>query len=310
MACTPRRPRHQVCGAALVAWLWLSTAGVSTQASAPAIEHNVVYGMFGGLALLMDVHRPAQPNGFGIVAIVGTAWHAGTAYAGPPMKEEPYQLGVYVKPLVAAGYTVFSINYRGSPAFRHPAAVQDAERAVRFVRHNAARFGIDAERIGAVGASSGGYLASMLAVGAGRGDAADPDEINRGQARVHAAVAFCPATDLLGSFSDWAISAVASYIGSTRWPDPKSPEWQQYRDASPVHGVTADDAPVLLIHGDKDPAVPLEHSQKMEAALEAAGVATKLVRVPGAGHRMTPNPENVDFTSEMIRWFDAHLRAR
>lgn len=286
--------------------LVLDVTDLSAQAPPSAIEQNVVYGMYGGLALLMDVHRPEKPNGFGVIAIVGTAWHAGTAYAGPPMKEAPYQLGVFVKPLVAAGYTVFSINYRGTPAFRHPAPIRDAERAVRFVRHHAGRLGIDRERIGAVGASSGGYLAAMLAVGAAAGDAADADVINREQAAVQAVVALCPPTDLLGSFDEWGLSAMAAYIGAARMPEP-SPEWQLYRQASPVGSVTPGDAPVLFIHGDKDPVVPLEHSEKMEAALKAVGVATKLVRVPGAGHRMMPNPENVDFTSEMIRWFDSHL---
>ena len=309
MACRPSRLRLPAGIAAFVMCLSLSTAGGSAQTPAPAVEQNVVYGMFGGLALLLDVHRPEKPNGLGIVAIVGTAMHTGTVYAGPPMKEEPYQLGVFVKPLVAAGYTVFSINYRGTPAFRYPAGVRDAERAVRFVRHHAARFGIDRERIGAVGASSGGYLASMLAVGAAPGDTADPDAVNREEADVQAVVAFCPPTDLLGSFNEWGMTAMAAYVGAARMPDP-SPEWQLYKQASPISSVTADDAPVLFIHGDKDPVVPPAHSEKMEAALKAAGVATKLVRVPGAGHSMRPNPENVDFTSEMIRWFDSHLRSR
>ena len=305
-----RRLRLVASGIVLLTAIGLSNARVTAQTSASAIERNVVYGMYGGLALLMDVHRPEQPNGLGIVAVVGTAFHAGTSYDGPPMKEAPYQLGAFVKPLVAAGYTVFSINHRGTPAFRYPAPIQDAERAVRFIRHNPARFGIASDRIGAVGASSGGYLASMLGVRAGSGDPADPDAINRGQGRVQAVVAFCPPTDLTSGFGDWGMSAMAAYIGSTRMPDPNSPEWKLYQDASPISSVTSDDAPVLLIHGDKDLTVPLEHSEKMAAALSAAGVATKLVRVPGAGHRMTPNPENIDYTTEMIRWFDAHLRRR
>jgi dipeptidyl aminopeptidase/acylaminoacyl peptidase len=115
---------------------------------------------------------------------------------------------------------------------------------------------------------------------------------------------------LTAGFGAYAMSAVAAYIGSVRPPDQKSPEWRLYRDASPISSVTADDAPVLLIHGDKDGVVPLEHSEKMETALRAANVATKLVRVPGAGHTMVPNAEKVDYTGEMVRWFDAHLRSR
>ena len=65
---------------------------------------------------------------------------------------------------------------------------------------------------------------------------------------------------------------------------------------------------MLLIHGDKDDVVPFEQSEKMEAALRTAQVATKLIRVSGAGHAMRPNPEKVDFVSEMIHWFDIKLR--
>jgi acylaminoacyl-peptidase len=68
--------------------------------------------------------------------------------------------------------------------------------------------------------------------------------------------------------------------------------------------------PAQTIRGDKDVLVPLEHSEKMEQALKAVNVATKLIRVPGAGHGLTPNPEKVDYTGEMIRWFDSYLRSR
>src|SRR5436190_2787298 len=74
---------------------------------APLVERDVVYGMYSGLALLMDVHRPSTPNRLGIVAITGVGFHAGAAYGSPPMKEIESQLDIFVKPLVGAGYTVF-----------------------------------------------------------------------------------------------------------------------------------------------------------------------------------------------------------
>lgn len=81
-----------------------------------------------------------------------------------------------------------------------------------------------------------------------------------------------------------------------------------YLQASPIVSVSPDDAPVLLIHGDKDQTVPIEHSEKMEAALRAANVPVKLIRVTGSGHVIEPKPEYPDFTTAMIQWFDAHLR--
>ncbi|MCH7475257.1 MAG: alpha/beta hydrolase, partial [Gemmatimonadetes bacterium] len=64
--------------------------------------------------------------------------------------------------LLDAGYTVFTINHRAAPRFRYPAAVEDAQRAVRFIRHNAQRYGVDPDRIGGYGGSSGAHLVSLL----------------------------------------------------------------------------------------------------------------------------------------------------
>ena len=104
------------------------------------------------------------------------------------------------------------------------------------------------------------------------------------------------------------MSAIAAFMGSMRPPDPKSAEFKMYLQASPIASVSSDDAPFLLIHGDKDQLVPIVHSEKMEAALRGANVPVKLIRVTGSGHVIQPKPEYPDFTSEMIRWFDAHLR--
>ena len=79
------------------------------------------------------------------------------------LKESPV-IGDWSKRLTDAGYVVFAINHRSTPRFPYPAAVEDAQRAVRWVRVNAARFGIDPDHIGAQGGSSGGHLASMLGV--------------------------------------------------------------------------------------------------------------------------------------------------
>ena len=292
-----------------IALLLLGAGMLSAQTAAPlSVEKNVVYGMFSGLALLMDVHRPEKGNGLGVVAVTGTGFHSAASYGAPQMKEEPNQLGVYVKPLIAAGYTVFVINHRAAPQFRYPAAIDDAERAVRFVRANAARFGISPDRIGAVGASSGGHVVSLLGVRSGPGDSSDMDAVNRGQARVQAVVAFCPSSDLTAAFPTFASMAIGSFLGTARPPNPKAAEWKLYQTASPIQHVSSDDAPMLLIHGDKDQVIPFEQSEKMEAALRQAQVQTKLIRVPGAGHAFGQQPEYPDFTGEMVRWFDRYLR--
>src|SRR5687768_15456371 len=149
-----------------------------------SVERNVVYGMYSGLALLMDVHRPeAGANGYGIVHISGSGWSAPLGLDARPLKEASH-VEIEALPLVEVGYTVFTINHRAAPRFAYPAAVEDAQRAVRFVRHNAARLGIRGDRIGALGGSSGGHLVSMLGVLDGDGDAEDESAVNRESARV------------------------------------------------------------------------------------------------------------------------------
>jgi acetyl esterase/lipase len=212
-----------------------------------------------------------------------------------------------VEPLVKAGYTVFVINHRAAPQFRYPAAVEDAERAVRFIRHNAARYGVSPARIGGIGASSGAYLTTLLGVRSGPGDKDDPDPVNREDARLQSIVTLCAPEDLTADFPTYSSTALASFLGTLRQPDKATAEWKLYRDASPLTYVSSDDPPTLLIHGDKDGIVPFEQAEKMEQALRQANVAAKLIRLPGAGHQFAPKPEYPDFTSEMTRWFDDNL---
>src|SRR5262245_11683364 len=105
------------------------TAGASAQSR---VDKNVVYGMYSGAAMLLDVHYPAKPNGVGIIFIAGSGWNAPLGYAAPPLKESP-QVGMYVPSLLQAGYTVFTLTHRATPTFRYPAPLEDVQRALRFI---------------------------------------------------------------------------------------------------------------------------------------------------------------------------------
>ena len=159
------------CGlAVLVIGLLLRPAGA--EEAAHRVDRNVVYGYYSGLALLMDIHHPVNPNGFGIVHISGSGFLRPLGLDAPALKESAHMTEEAVH-LVNAGYTVFTINHRAIPRFQYPAQIDDCQRAVRFVRHHAEKYGIDPERIGAMGGSSGGYLANMLGVLDGEGDPED-----------------------------------------------------------------------------------------------------------------------------------------
>src|SRR5262245_12830840 len=150
-----------------------------TAAAEPRVENNVVYGMYSGLALLMDVHYPDKPNGLGVVVIPGSGFHAQQVYGATPLKTGLSVTFVYTRPLLDAGYTLFVMNHRQAPRFRYPAPIEDAQRAVRFIRGHAPDYGVRSDRIGAIGASSGGYLATMLGLLAGDGNQTDSDEVER-----------------------------------------------------------------------------------------------------------------------------------
>jgi len=273
---------------------------------AAAVESNVIYGMYSGLALLLDVHRPETPNGYGIVLVAGSGWTAPLAYGATPLKDTS-QAGMYAKPLVAAGYTVFVVNHRTAPRFRYPAAVEDVQRAVRFVRHNAARFGIRADRIGAVGGSSGGHLVSMLGVLDGKGDPADADTVNRESAKVQCVVARAAPCDFVRIPSG---AGAVNFLGMNFNPQAQgSEEYRMYREASPVYHVTGEDPPFLLMHGEADTTVSIRHSEGMEAALRAAGVTVKLLRVPGGAHGPNfPGAVNPpDYLGAMVQWMNQYL---
>jgi acetyl esterase/lipase len=270
----------------------------------PRIESNVLYGMYSGLALLMDVYYPENPNGYGVIFISGSGWHATQEYNAEPLKQGS-QARLYGPRLTAARYTVFSISHRAAPRFRYPAPVEDAQRAVRFVRHNAGQFHVRADRIGAMGGSSGGHLVESLGVLDGAGIEDDPDPVNRESAKVQCVVARAAPADL-------ARMRVAEFMGMNP-PGPKdrnTVEDRVYREASPIHHVSPNSAPILLMHGDADTTVPIEQSEMMEKALRAAGVPTHLLRIPGGGHGPTfagaTNPP--DYMGEMVRWLDRYLK--
>ena len=281
----------------------LVTVGVQGTATAEQrIERNVVFGMYSGLALLMDVYYPENPNGYGIVFISGSGWTRELGSDATPLKESG-QEDIYAVPLAAAGYTVFGINHRAAPRFRHPAHLEDAQRAVRFVRHHATEYGIDATRIGAMGGSSGAHLVSLLGVLDGDGDPKDASPVNRESAKVQVVVARAAPTDL-------ALFSGTSPLFGFRLPAREgSVEFRRMVDASPVTHVSADDPPILLIHGDADETVSFENSEVMKTALEQAGVPTDLLRIPGAGHGPTfPGATNPpDYIGAMIDWFNHHL---
>ena len=298
----------------LATWLF---AGLALADENYRVERNVTYGMYSGLGLMMDVYYPTNPNGYGIVFISGSGWTRELSLDAELLTNSG-QEEVYVFPLAEAGYTVFNVNHRAAPRFRHPAALEDAQRAVRFIRHNAAEFGIDPERIGGVGGSSGAHLISMLGSMDGDGAEDDPSPVNRESSKLQAIVVRATPADLRDNPEAplFAFRGNAAREGTV--------EAKLLAEASPITYVTPDDPPFLFLHGDADTVVPFERSVEMQAALREAGVESELIRISGGGHgprfestvvvdgqRVRKAPEDApDYIGAMIEWFEKRLKSR
>jgi acetyl esterase/lipase len=297
------------------AWCWALLAGLPLALGAAGpradftVERNVIYGMHSGAALLLDVHRPAKPNGFGVVFVAGSGWQADPGYGARPIKET--QVDLWGPPLLAAGYTVFAVNHRGAPRFHYPAALEDVQRAIRFVRANAKQYDIDPARLGGLGGSSGGNLIALAALRAAPGIADDPDAVNREPATLQAIVLRAAVTDLRNLPTPQGAYYVVSYMES---PPGDAPAVKAlYEAASPVTQVRRGAPPTLLIHGDADDLIPYQLSVEMERALRQAGTPAKLLNVPGGVHGADfggrRRPDWPDYFAETVGWFDQHLEA-
>jgi acetyl esterase/lipase len=277
------------------------------------IEKNIVFGMYSGLALLLDVHHPTQSNGYAVIVVPGSGWTSKQTYDAAPLTALGSSVRFFVPKFLDAGYTLFVVNHRNGPRFHYPAAVEDVQRAVRYIRYNASAYSVDPHWIGAVGYSSGAHLAALLGVLEATEDADDPDPVNRVSARVECVVAAATPADL----TQYRSAAWALFMGQLVAPDGASPDpiaVKAYRAASPVTHVTSSSAPMLLVHGDADAIVPYAMAETMREAMEKAGAEVKLIRLPGGSHNFAGEADGrtdwPDFFSEAVRWMDGHLRNR
>lgn len=261
----------------------------------PQIQADVVYGHKDGMALTFDVLRPEKPNGAGILSIQSGGWYSG--WSDPKNK-----VGAAM-PLLARGFTVFIVYHGSSPRYAVPDAVADVRRAARYIRLHAKELGVEADRLGVLGGSAGGHLSLMLGTTADAGDPNAKDEVLKQSDRVAAVVALYPPTDL----RHWttnppaAIAARPNLKPSLTFPEEKTP------DVSPLLHVTPDDSAILLIHGDKDELVPVEHSQNMIAALEKEKVTSRLLVIEGAPHGYSREQNEKQVIPAMVGWFEKHL---
>ncbi len=264
-------------------------------------ESNVAYGEVGGQKLLLDVYRPSAAEAMprpAVVFIHGGGWVGGD-------KKDMRDLAIGGAKL---GFVTFSINYRlATDSGNHwPAQLDDSQRAVRWVRANAAKYGVDPDRLGALGASAGGHLVTYLGTAETRDNS---DTALAGySSRVECVVDMFGPSDLTDDFAPKVKSGAAvnelirKFLGV---PAAELP--QAEKDASPLFRVTAKSAPFLIFHGSVDDLVPLDQSQRLDEALHKAGVESKLIVFDGEGHGFRKKENWDKFAAETSQFLLKHL---
>jgi acetyl esterase/lipase len=261
---------------------------------------DIIYGRKHGVALTMDVFRPPTTNGFGVVFMVSGGFFSAKEAINP----------AFFRAFLDRGYVVFAVVHGSQPKYTIPEITEDVHRAVRFIRHRAADFGVRPEKLGVAGASAGGHLSLTLGTQGGPGKADARDPVERESSAVGAVACFFPPTDFLnyGAPGEDAVG-----VGTLKdfkpafGPRSDTPEGRQQlgREISPVNFVSARSAPTLIIHGDADRLVPLQQARLFIEKAAAAGVPAKLIVREGKAHGWPTIGEDIPLLAD---WFDQHLR--
>jgi acetyl esterase/lipase len=233
---------------------------------------------------LLDLYLP--PNMTKPVPVV--IWTGGSAWRADTGKNSAGGLAVQLNP---AGYAVAGVSIRSTSQVKFPGQLHDIKAAIRFLRANAAKYNLDAQHIGIMGDSSGGWTAAMAAL---TGDAPEMEGAvgtTGVSSAVQAALAFYPPTNFL-QMDFWALRKCEP----DRCHDSEgSPESQlvgcaiqtcpdKVRAANPATYITAADPPIMILHGNSDPLVPHNQGELLYMALNKACKDATFISLPKAPH--------------------------
>jgi acetyl esterase/lipase len=265
-------------------------------AGSVAVDENVLYATVNGAPLHLDVYEPAE-KGSGLRAAVilihGGGWK-------DLDKSTMRGMGNF---LVRHGFVAFAVDYRLFDGTENawPAQLDDVQRAVRWVRAHAERYGVNPARIGAFGHSAGAQLAALLGMEETRdnSDAA----LAKYSSRVQAVVDVSGPTDFTTDRVPEDRAFLTRFFGADYAQHP-----EVWREASPVYHVAKDVAPFLIVHGIRDESVPLTQPQELLEKLQAAGVPAAFIKVDDLHTFRTPEARR-ELALETLAFFNRNLNA-
>ncbi|HSC15989.1 MAG TPA: alpha/beta hydrolase [Gammaproteobacteria bacterium] len=228
-----------------------------------------------GEPLRLDLYLPAATGAPLLVWVHGGAWENGNKSAMP------------LAPFVERGFAVASLDFSPASKAQFPGQVHEIKAGIRFLRAEARRYGYDARRIGILGASSGAHLAALVGTSNGHGELEGALGEHRDQpSAVQAIVSYFPATNLttiLAQSTPFGLNIREPALKRLLGAPPKEAE-SLAKLASPVFQVDRSDPPLLLLHGDQDPQMPINQSHELEGVYEQHGLEVGFIVVHGAAH--------------------------
>lgn len=236
---------------------------------------NVKYAEVGDQTLALDLYLPTTKNAPLIVWVHGGAWRAGSKDFMP------------LTALVEDGYAIASVDYRLSTVATFPALIHDCKGAIRWLRAHATEYGYNTHRIGIAGNSAGGHMVALIGTSNGNKELEGSVGGNTKQSSdVQAIVSYYGASNLttiLSQSTPHGLSvrapALKLLLGNT--PDKNE---TLAKLASPVFHVDKNDPPLLLLHGDQDPQMPINQSHELHAAYKARKLDVHFEVINGAAH--------------------------
>lgn len=257
--------------------------------------NDIEYAKAGNHALLLDLYLPqtkADPPL--LVWIHGGAWRAGSKSNMPLLQ------------LVKNGFAIASVDYRLSPVAKFPAQIHDIKAAIRFLRGSASKYGYNAQKIGILGSSAGGHLVALMGVTNGHSQLeGNLGNFDQESSRVEAIVDYYGPTNfmtILTQSTPHGLSVRVPALQLLLGDDPTNKPILA-RLASPVFHVDANDPPLLIIHGDQDPQVPINQSHELHGVYKKNKRNVSFEVIHGGAHG---GPEFYD--ADRIKLVDDFLR--
>lgn len=240
------------------------------------VSRDIEFARVDGHSLKLDLHRPVGAKSAPLVVWVhGGAWRAGSKNSMP--------LGE----LARRGYAIASVDYRLSPVAKFPTQVHDCKAAIRFLRANAKTYGYDASKIGIAGSSAGGHLVAEIGVTNGHAklEGTVGEHLDQSSS-VQAIVDYYGPTNFLTILKQSTPHGLSVRVPALQLLLGSQPEENVSlaKLASPVFHVDKNDPPLLMIHGDYDPQVPINQSHELEGRYNELGLPVQMEVIHGGAH--------------------------